>query len=156
MESQAGCDRSVNNTSQRLGRNEGHMAPQKSSVQVWEVVFPPLSGEGGQCSDCKVFMWQDFYSLIQDLRKNTFFSWFFLLFWNDFPFGIYSDTGRCSTVSVILQLLTFSLICWFGNLSLGNKNSIGSVVNQCRKSISVNLKGELLSFSGFFRLVNIF
>ena len=41
--------------------------------------------------------------------------------------------------SFVKSVFTFSMICWFGNLSLANKNRLSSIIKQCRKIIGTDL-----------------
>lgn len=41
--------------------------------------------------------------------------------------------------SFVESILTFAMICWFGNLSVINKNRLGKTVSICRKIIGIDL-----------------
>ncbi len=42
-------------------------------------------------------------------------------------------------LSFIESVLTFAMICWYDNLSMVNKNRLGSIVKLCQKIIGINL-----------------
>ena len=55
------------------------------------------------------------------------------------PFNVSKPILCTVYLSYIESLLTFSFVCWFGALSVKDKNSLGSVVKVCSKITGVKL-----------------
>ena len=51
-------------------------------------------------------------------------------------------------LSYIESLLTFSFVCWFGSLSVKDKNCLGCVVKVCSKTLTLHLHFALYSIQG--------
>lgn len=49
--------------------------------------------------------------------------------------------------SFIESILTFTMVCWFGNLSVLNKNKLKSIVKLCQKTIGISLNDLDFCFS---------